>query len=100
MVILSLFKFFLQLHVLIPYLLISLYFTKKIFKQAEIYFKPHFVKKSDDSNELVNIHSLNEDFKRKENLSFFKLYLGVTFILWPRFISVIIIGFTAEFCFR
>lgn len=73
------------------YLACSLFLTYQLYKSLLIYWKSKIVslKKDDDYHDL-NIHNLYPEFNRVDNLSFTRLFLGVTFLVPIRIILFLI----------
>lgn len=64
----------------------------KLYKKYKIYIteKQFFNEKS---NQIKNLHDEYPEFKRYDNISFLRIFLGLIFFFWLKMITSILISF-------
>lgn len=56
--------------------------------------------KDDAEYEKINIHDTYPEFRRYDELSFFRIFIGIQFIFWIRSSLMIILSFTMFMCMK
>jgi 1-acyl-sn-glycerol-3-phosphate acyltransferase len=74
---------------LILYVLLNFYLSLKIYKKTRRYFQPIEVVNTDSKTNMINIHDKYSEFSRKDNISFIRLFVGMTLLFWTRLIIIL-----------
>ena len=71
---------------LFTYIFVNYYISNKIYNSSKKFYEDKFL---DDTN--ISIHEKFNVFRRNDNLSFMKIFFGMNFLFWWRFILSIFI---------
>jgi len=96
-------EFLFSLYFLVPYITLNFYLSLKVYNFQKIFYdkKININPINDDESkstndfkyENVNIHDNYPEFRRYDNLSFSRIFLGMIFIIWIRLTFMIILNF-------
>lgn len=87
---------------LVPYVLLNLFLSFKIYNFQKKFYESNITKinpnngtnvSKDIEYENINIHDNYPEFRRYDELSFYRIFIGMLFLFWIRFSIIICLNF-------
>ena len=78
------------IYISIPYLFANIVLSVIIHRKYKKYVNPKLIK--DTNNELYNLHDKFPEFKRYDNISFLRIFIGMLFMVWIRLLGFFLIA--------
>jgi hypothetical protein len=75
------------------YILINFLFALKIYRNYNKFIKDKFIV-DPKTNREISFHELYPEFKKNDKVSFLRIFLGLIFFFWIKFISSLSFTFT------
>lgn len=95
--------FLFSLYFLVPYITLNFYLSLKIYNFQKRFYERNIAIIPNNDDELnntndfkyenINIHDNYPEFRRYDNLSFSRIFLGMIFLIWIRVSLMIILNF-------
>jgi hypothetical protein len=80
------FAFIFNFYFIIPYLIFNLWFSYYVYNYSRKFYEPKIV--PDNKQGSIDIHDKYPEYKRYDQVSFLRIFFGLTFLVWIRLILI------------